>query len=422
MTTPSTGSLASRLVQAGLLPPAAPSCVTVLVPPGVSAGGSFLFTHLGFTFRAVVPPSSNSHPSPGSQLLVRLPPEAWATAWSNSALTRGGTHPPKSSKSSKPKPKPLTDDEIVARHLSGLISRVEREHQLEEVQRRRNVRRRAEEEREISGVVNRLVRSLEQQEREQEREQARVRREVHACVQRLIARVERSREPAMFAALAWRDADPEVAGVMRTLVRAVEDACDADARERKIEREVGAVVRRLISRVEHTSTEFEALVGDPDYERQQLQKLDQYLVSLGAASGLVFWPGWTIRLDVRQTGGTAGGKIPPAPLTPKASRPMHAYSASSLALIAVLLWPSPRLHFAATRAQTRTCTFSMRSAKSSALAWRSRATSTSACRIIGGAADSGRRRIRGSPAQAAVAVAAAAAAAAADQLRPLHLR
>ena len=277
--------------------PSEPTSVTVAVPPGVPVGGTFFFSHLGFRFQAVVPPGADAVSAPGIRLLIRLPPEVWAQTWSSARAEATIKHPP------KPKPPPLTSEEIIARHVSSLISKLERQQQAEEAQRRRLARHRMEEEREVSNVLYRLVRTLEQRAREE----ARLQREVRACVERLVLRVERQverqEEPS---AKAWSEADPEVASVMRQLIRNVEEACDADARQRKIEREVSAVVRRLVSRVEHTSTEFEALVGDPEYERQQLAKLDQYLTSIGGRPGLVFWPGWTIRLDVRQTGGTAG--------------------------------------------------------------------------------------------------------------------
>ena len=113
---------------------------------------------------------------------------------------------------------------------------------------------------------------------------------------------------------AWRAADPEVAFVLRGVIKNVEEACESESREQReaarIEREVAAVVRRLVSRVEHTSSEFEALVGGEEYERDQLAKLDTFLTSLGASPGPdcvpgvdhsarrapVWWHGWRHRL------------------------------------------------------------------------------------------------------------------------------
>ena len=277
-----------------------PSLVSVKVPHDLHDGASgFDFTYLGFQFHAALP----DNVSPGTPVIVRLSADAWAQAWASAK------------RSILPRPKPMakpsrqeTDDEAVRAHLSLLISRVERKLCEENARLRREEaarRRAAREQREVGMVIHRCIKWLEQAEREE----AKVRREVSACVQRLVGRVERQAvEDACLSA--WRAADPEVAFVLRGVIKNVEEACESQSREQReaarIEREVAAVVRRLVSRVEHTSSEFEALVGGEEYERDQLAKLDTFLTSLGASPGLIAYPGWTIRLDVRQSGGTAG--------------------------------------------------------------------------------------------------------------------
>ena len=105
-------------------------------------------------------------------------------------------------------------------------------------------------------MVNRLVRKLEQQQRDE----ARVQREVGASISRMICRLERQHAEDGQAAM-WRCVEPDVALVMRALIRNVEESCEDDARARReherIEREVAAVMRRVVSRVEHTSEAFE---------------------------------------------------------------------------------------------------------------------------------------------------------------------
>ena len=59
----------------------APSLVSVTVPAGLKTGDEFAINYLGFRFKVVVPPGSSA----GSNLTIRLSPEAWAHA-----LTEGG--------------------------------------------------------------------------------------------------------------------------------------------------------------------------------------------------------------------------------------------------------------------------------------------------------------------------------------------
>ena len=90
----------------------------------------------------------------------------------------------------------------------------------------------------------------------------------------------------------------EVGVVVRRLVREVEAGGDA------VEREVARTLDRVVGRVLRLCDPRYAGIDSPEYAHTQLEALERYLVGLGAAAGLV--GGWSIRVDVRQTGGSAG--------------------------------------------------------------------------------------------------------------------
>ena len=280
----------------------------VIVPENVNIGQQFAFHYLGHRFSAICPVGSG----PGNPIIVSIPDLAAAAGFPNppaSAVPRSlaWVAAKKRKTHSIPRP-PETQEEGIRATVNGIILQLEQQQaaadkrrHIEELAQRRAIR----EVRDVTAVVDRLVKVLEQEHRKEQRTQ----REVSGCVQRLIARVERQ-NAQMHALDVYRGVEPELVVVMRHLIRGVESDCEQEMRARReqarIDREVSAVVRRLVSRVEHTSTEFERQCAQPGFERQHIEKLGAYVASLGGVPGLVSWPGWTIRLDVRQTGGTAG--------------------------------------------------------------------------------------------------------------------
>ena len=141
------------------------------------------------------------------------------------------------------------------------------------------------------------------------------------------AREKAARERA--AAAARRRAEREqreVRTVLDSLIRTVEaeerevrnvlggiiGMLEAEERQRRAEereaermtREVSRVVERLVGAVIRIVDPRYAGLNEPEYARRQLEGLDSYLVSLGGLPNLV--SNWRIRVDVRQTGGSAG--------------------------------------------------------------------------------------------------------------------
>ena len=94
----------------------------------------------------------------------------------------------------------------------------------------------------------------------------------------------------------------EVRKVLAGLISSVEAS---ERKEAQIEREVAGVVERLLGRVvRHVDPRYGGL-DTPEYARKQLGLLDAYLVNMGGVAGTLL-KGWTVRVDVRRTGGTAG--------------------------------------------------------------------------------------------------------------------
>ena len=88
-----------------------------------------------------------------------------------------------------------------------------------------------------------------------------------------------------------------VAGVLNRLVGKIEKA----QREiHQVEREVGQVVSRLVAQLEAGLENFDATA----FARDQLARLDDWLVSLGVPVGSVI--DWAVRVDVRRSGESAG--------------------------------------------------------------------------------------------------------------------
>lgn len=100
----------------------------------------------------------------------------------------------------------------------------------------------------------------------------------------------------------------EVRQVVRDLVSTVElnerRRLAVERKEAQQQREVAHCLERLIAKVIRLDDPRYDGIDAPAYAKKQLEALDAYLVALGGAQGLV--NGWSIRVDVRRTGGTAG--------------------------------------------------------------------------------------------------------------------
>ena len=237
--------------------------ITVLIPPNRGPGTHCKIKHLGQSMHFVLPPTMTERDRmPFSEVLPVARAQPLIRPFSWHAMVPWTTQ----RKGSAPPPAIASDDAVIRSIVRGMINTVIMRER-EEAARQRAARKAAAQQEEVRKVVQRLIRRTEQE---------------HA------ADLKRERE---------------VAAVVRRLVNAVVGPAGSTvlSEEARREREVAVVVRRLISRVEAACGGF----SDPRYEQEQIGRLDDYLASLpGGSHGLV--AGWTIRVDVRQSGGTAG--------------------------------------------------------------------------------------------------------------------
>ena len=292
-------------------------------PENVPDGGRFLFEYLGFRWAAVMPSANGC-----ANITVHLPIDLWQRTWEAAEQAAAGKLPQARARplqrSAPPAPVGERIEDVVRSHLHGVIGvvvRREKERLAKERRSNREAREQAKREREVGAVLRSVVACVERAHTAADPE-LQAQREVQAVLRGVLRRVERTQ------------LDPEgqeVNAVLRDVIRCVERA---EQERRRDEREIAWVMRRLIARVEHVYGErceawqspsagalalvpgrhvasnalqrrvASAEIDDPEYARRTLVQLDRYLVSLGAVAGLV--EGWSIRIDVRQTGGTAG--------------------------------------------------------------------------------------------------------------------
>ena len=201
----------------------------------------------------------------------------------------------------KPSRKPIapqTDEDIIRQHLCFVIGTVVA-HDKERQKREREARRRARDARAVVGVVESIIDALE-------RDARRAARDAHAVsgvLDGLVTRLEREaaaecRRAAQAAAQSARAQQAEVSAVLRALIGKVEQQ---QMMEQRMDREVRAVVGRMVAHLEGGLANFDAAA----FEREELARLDEWLNTLGGPAGAL--GGWSVRVDVRRSGESAGG-------------------------------------------------------------------------------------------------------------------
>ena len=236
-----------------------PASLRVPLPPGAVAGSRLDFRHHGLTYSMVVPEGSSGC----STFDVRLSVADWTKARKRRAA----------------------EEREEAKRRREAAARVREA----EAKRRKEVR----DNREVNSLLQSLIYSLQAEERE-----------LRLVVSSMISTLEATERERQARERQLRDSrrkeaqvEREVHAVLRRILRQVE-ATDTT------EREVARVVDRLVSHVVRAIDPRYAGLDEPEYAQKQLEALESYLISLSAPPGLL--QGWTIRVDVRQTGGTAG--------------------------------------------------------------------------------------------------------------------